>query len=494
MKKAYCAFCIYRRGQLCGECEEGYAAYYHSENFQCGKCDHGAIGLLIYVVAELIPLAFLFAAIMIFKFKMMTGPMQSLLLFAQTITLINRTPSFIQLPQAGSTFIRIHTFLLGFLSFEFFHLDELSFCLWSGATVLDNLVFSYVTTLFAILFLGMFIMIVNHNSIKIKCCHNIIMATEKTKFFKNAVVHGIATFLVLSYTHYTVASFQILSRLKVYGEGGVTIGTVVHLQGNVDYFSVNHLPYAIPAVLVFLFLTIPPPLLLISYPLLWKIKAKCRHNVDTDNDTTVWPIHKLLPLIDSFQGVFRDSYRLFAGLFFLWRLILSAIYALSSSLPEFFFLTEIALLFFFTIHALIRPYKRQLYNVIDIMMLANMATINLITWYISMEFNSINSLRAVIAIKIMLMYIPVVAVLLVMMYWLLRRCNVVPESFHLPRADEDVPTISHIMPLQKRKESCVDEDLFIRAAELNSSPLALTANMAGFELRSRENLTASAIT
>ena len=32
--------CIkHRRGQLCGECEEGYAVYlFHSENFLCGKC------------------------------------------------------------------------------------------------------------------------------------------------------------------------------------------------------------------------------------------------------------------------------------------------------------------------------------------------------------------------------------------------------------------------------------------------------------------------
>ena len=47
--------CIdHRRGQLCGECEDGYTVYNHSENFKCGKCLYGALGILIYFFAELI--------------------------------------------------------------------------------------------------------------------------------------------------------------------------------------------------------------------------------------------------------------------------------------------------------------------------------------------------------------------------------------------------------------------------------------------------------
>ena len=94
--------------------------YFHSENNKCGKCEYGAAGLLIYVVAELIPLVLLLLLIMVINLKLTSGPMQSLLLFAQTITLINRTPSFIQLPTASYTFITIHNFLFGVLSLDFF--------------------------------------------------------------------------------------------------------------------------------------------------------------------------------------------------------------------------------------------------------------------------------------------------------------------------------------------------------------------------------------
>ena len=210
-------------------------------------------------------------------------------------------------------------------------------------------------------------------------------------------------FLILSYAHYTVTSFQILSRLPLYGERGKKLHYVVHLQGNVDYFGKDHLPYAILAVLVFIFLSIPPPLLLISYPLLWKIKAKFRRNTSSDNDTTVWPIRKLLPLIDSFQGVFRDNRRMFAGLLFLWRVIVTAIFAFSSTLTEFHLLTEVALITFFAIHAVARPYKRRLYNMIGAVMFANLAIINAISWYEAIDPETGELLSG---IKILLMYLP----------------------------------------------------------------------------------------
>ena len=80
--------------------------------------NYGAVGLLIYIIAELIPLILLFTVIMVMKLKMTSGLMQSLLLFAQTITLINRVPSVLSLSQTSQIFVRIHTFLFGFLSLD----------------------------------------------------------------------------------------------------------------------------------------------------------------------------------------------------------------------------------------------------------------------------------------------------------------------------------------------------------------------------------------
>ena len=94
--------------------------------FMCDHCPYGTVGLLFYVISELVPLILLFAVIMIMKLKMTSGLMQSTLLFAQTIAFINHTPLFIITSKASQAFLRIHTFLIGFVSLDFFRLDELS--------------------------------------------------------------------------------------------------------------------------------------------------------------------------------------------------------------------------------------------------------------------------------------------------------------------------------------------------------------------------------
>ena len=493
----------HRKGPICGDCEEGYAVLFHSESFGCDECEYGAVGLVFYVLAELLPLVLVFAIIMIMKLKLTSGLMQSMLLFAQTISFINQTPSVIAISKTSTFFTRLHSFLLGFLSLRFFYVDVLSFCLWKGATVLQNLTFNYITSLATLLILGLYILLVNKVPLgtrgnKTVCFGRIIKFIEDKQLFKNSIVHGISTFLILSYTQYTVTSFQILSRLSLYGEGERTIRSVVRLQGSVEYFGVDHLPYAIPAVLVLVFLSLPPPLLLISYPLLWKIKAKLRRNVETDNDTTVWPIRKLLPLIDSFQGVFRDNCRMFAGLLFLWRVILTAIFAFSTNLTDFFLLTDIALLTFLIIHIVARPHKQRIYNIIDPLMLVNMAIINSLSWFVfaaSTETGASGALEAVDAIKLVLMYLPIALLAAYVSQVILRKSGLLRIKFKFSSSEESpVDNLDFPHRKNKQKDSCNDEDLFARAAETRPPALILSVhNREGFTLETTENPTATEV-
>ena len=497
----------HRRGELCGECEDGYSVYFHSEHFLCGDCPLGAAGLVFYLLSQLIPLLLLFAVIMAMKLKMTSGLMQSLLLFAHTVGFINITNSAAPPSKASHTLLRIHTFILGFLNLDFFRLDELSFCLWSGATVLDNLAFCYVSTLFAVLLLALFIFVVQKSSSfpvkcvkeKLKLGGKLTKCAGRINFFDHSTVHGISAVLILSYTQCTVVSFQIISHLPVYGEGEQQVRTVVRQQGNVENYGVDHLPYVLPALLVLIFLSLPPPLLLIAYPLLWNIRAKLRRNEDSSREeTTPWLIRKLLPLIDSFQGVFRDSCRMFAGLLFLWRFFLAVIFACSPSPTLFFFLTGIALLVIFTIHVIARPYKRRLFNLIDTVMLANMAIINLLSWHISIasveDLDSYVELE--IAVKLVLMYAPLLVVAVFAVIWLLRRCSVMPEELQCQTTEEDdpIPT-GHSLPgsltpsAKKLRDTRVDEDLFSRASKLNTSSYVMTGSEAGFELKESTEIT-----
>ena len=180
---------------------------------------------------------------------------------------------------------------------------------------------------------------------------------------------------------------------------------------------------------------------------------------------------------------------MFAGLLFLWRIVLATIFACSPSHTSFFFLTEVALVVIFTVHVLARPYKRRLYNVIDSAMLANMALINLLSWHISIASwgdEGLAYLEAEIAIKLLLMYAPLVVVGFFAVIWLLRKFKVLPEELRWQRTQEEQSLPTHLSSLAtKRGGTCTDEDLFSRSAEHNTSSYVLTSSEIGFELKER---------
>ena len=80
--------------------------------------------------------------------------------------------------------------------------------------------------------------------------------------------------------------------------------------------------YVTPAIICLLIIILPPPIILSSEPLLVRVSGvlNIRRNAIT------YTLHrlrmKLKPFLDSFQGCFKDNCRYFAGLFFLYRILL----------------------------------------------------------------------------------------------------------------------------------------------------------------------------
>ena len=61
------------------------------------------------------------------------------------------------------------------------------------------------------------------------------------------------------------------SSLDIYDEGPQKQGARVFYYGKLTYFHGDHLRYAIPAAFALVLMTIMPPILLLSYPLCYKI-------------------------------------------------------------------------------------------------------------------------------------------------------------------------------------------------------------------------------
>ena len=418
-----------RTGSLCGKCGDNLSVFFHSQRFNCHKCDY-KYGIFYYILSELVPVTLLFLCIISFNIHLTSGTWNSVILYAQIIDCfqVNSLQLF-EPPHGILELASIYQFIFGWFNFDFFKFDDyLSFCIWDGMTVLDVLAFKYVTTGFALSLLILLILCFRCECWD-KCetawkqCQSAIGTSQHRHSW---IIHGISAFLVLSYAQCTKVSFQILTNVHLRGKNHEAIKRVVFLSGDVEYFSLAHLPYAIPALLMLILTTIPPIVLLL-YPLKNSIGS---HNLDrvqqlcSSENIKCWSVismNKFKPLIDSFQGCFKDRYRYFAGLFFIYRFLMSLSFALSTNAVTLYVTLEVLLIAMLALHAWAQPYEQRFYNLLDTFMFANLAIVNALSIYNFYWVNyssEITNLTVSLAFQTILIYLPILY-LLVMCFFLI---------------------------------------------------------------------------
>ena len=406
-----------RTGLLCGQCQGNLTVYYHSQRYNCGECHYGYTGLLFYILSELIPVTFFFLVVLQFSINLTSGVANSFIFFAQVLDFFQvNSLGLFPLPPVVDTLTDIYHFIFGFLNLDFFNLDPFAFCLWEGATVLDVLVFKYVTTAYAMLLIVLLVVF-----------KRVFRCNQSQCFSKgDSTIHCISAFLIISYAQCAKVSFQILTRVELLGEGHVGCEQVVFLSGETEFFSLDHLPYALPAIFFLLTMCTIPPALLIAYPAMNRVLAICtkdnyrntrdegenegKENSDCDLCVTCCQVGRLKPLIDSFQGCYKDHFRFFAGLYFIYRLAISAAFAFANNAIQLYVCLEIVLATMLAVHAIAQPYEKRYYNIVDAIIFANLAVINGISLYDS--FSSLYShpydstLKPFSSIQVALIFLP----------------------------------------------------------------------------------------
>ena len=411
MEKYVCG--LTRAGTLCTKCEYNYSVYFHSKLFSCGENTYCNYGIPLYVASELLPLIVIFTFIITFDVNFTSGYFNGFILYIQMLdTLIITARGPTRLGQTARTLTSIYQLIYGPLNLDFFDsFESLSFCIWEGAEVMDVLAMKYVTILCALLLVVVAVLLWNTRLCaklsQLSCCHH--------RTIKNAVIHGLSAFFVMCYSQCAKVSFQILEPAILYGMDNQQLDVVAFLAGDQKYFQGRHLLYAIPATKFLLTLVALPPLLLLSYPLLFRVLSKC----NLSELKPVLLLSRLIPmqLLDSFQSCFKDDYRFFAGLYFLYRAL---ILATSTFLPNLFYMyviIEVELTVILALHAVVQPYKNSTHNKIDSMIFANLAIINglsLINYYISSQGSITNgeAVQASIYIQLILIYLPLLCIIM----------------------------------------------------------------------------------
>ena len=293
----------------------------------------------------------LFLVIVVFDIKLTSGTVNGFIYFAQTVNVIIMHIRYWKTPKTLNVLLQMHSFIVDIFNLSFFQIDSLSFCLWPNAQTLDMLMFRYVTTIYSLLLL-LLIVISAHK------CHG-----GRTRKFlrklrssqltaKSTLIHGIAGFLVLNYSKCISTSIKLLIPVYIYSKGHVKNNTAVLYNGELTYFRGKHLIYAIPSVVILATFGLVPPFLLISYPLCYKVQALLKLNESKFSHVlcTYIPLEKMKPLFDSFQSSFKDRYRFFSGLYFIFRLVALAIQGISDNLRVFYTAIQVQTILVFALH------------------------------------------------------------------------------------------------------------------------------------------------
>ena len=363
-----------RTGRLCGKCVQNHSVYFHSESYQCGEERLCHLGWFFYLISEVVPLVFIFIVITCLNISFTDGNVNCFVLYAQVLDFL---PIDVHGAIESNRFIEvIHSmlrFIHHFFNLNFFTVEQLSFCLWKGATVLDVMTMKATTV-------GLALVLVLLTLLLARCrCAPFRMLFTRLKTPQSVLIHGLSAFIVLCYSQCAQLVFHILTFACLYSTTLNCEAKALYSVGYMNYFEGAHIKYAVVAMLALIFLIIIPPLLLLLYPLVFKCLGLCKQS-ESKISAFLW---RLMPIqiLDAFQSSFKDRYRFFAGLYFLYRAIILAAYAYSGTVFGFYSAVQLLLVLVLTFHAIIQPYKNRKHNIIDVLLFTNLTVINAITLF-----------------------------------------------------------------------------------------------------------------
>ena len=177
-----------------------------------------------------------------------------------------------------------------------------------------------------------------------------------------SLIEAFATFILLSSVKIINTSFDILMPIQVYNVTGETVGLYIFYNGSMEYLGHDHLPYAVLAMFMFTIFNLVPLLLLCLYPC-----RCCQSFLNFLNLNS----QLLRTFMDAFQGCYKfEPYdcRYWAAFYLFLRIAVLAIFANTQG-GFFALVVGILLIPVIMMTVIIRPYRRTVYNVVEVVLL-----------------------------------------------------------------------------------------------------------------------------
>jgi len=353
----------HRSGAACGSCEEGYTLSFDSAKcISINQCTSGQT-VLVIMLSLIYWLGMIIAVFLVTYYHVEIGYFYAITYYYSILDVLLNQNLYVS--QGLFTAVSI---ISGVAKMTPQFLGQL--CLVKNMSAIDQQVIHYVHPLAVTIIIGMI-------------CLSARMSYRFSQFVSRGIIRVICFLLLLSYTSVATTSLLLLRSLAFDEVDNI----FTYLSPDIKYFHGRHLPYGITAILCVLMIVIGLPLLLLLEPFI-------NHKIN---------FTRFKPLLDQFQGCYKDKYRLFAAYYMICRLAIILIIIINSTNNN---TTQVLLLVTTTLLALIqiiiRPYKHRALNIFDgivlqIMILASVTSL----------FDSFGT-RALSAIIILLTILPII--------------------------------------------------------------------------------------
>ena len=381
----------YRTGILCGECIDGYCITINRRYYKCtSNTDTYKQPWAIWIATEYLPSTVLLVIILFYDINLHSESLGAIVMYFQVYSALNIYSSG-EINAPNDHLNNVIHFIYNIWNLEYIGTWLPPYCLAKGLNTMQALMISYISGFYP--FLLIFIYISFGIFKRFFCCNpcvNFCIRLRWRTSLNASIINGLSTFWTLAYTKLALVSCLILTIGYLEGQKGSSypVKQVVFLQGNLDYFDKDHLPYAIPALLILVFFVIFPSLALLCYPLTTRIMAKIKKYVDLDgnrfyvyiSNKMEWPFIRFKPLLDSFQGPYKQGCEFFAGLMYWYRLGIFFTYSFASG-SKTFYINSVISMTFVTLISLFQPFKETKNNIVMILVTVNITVINLISLY-----------------------------------------------------------------------------------------------------------------
>ena len=385
-----------RKGTVCSQCATGYGPSVISARYECAKCTHMWIGVLLYILIEFTPITLLYIVTLVFRISVTTPPMPCFILYAQMVSIELRSTLssgetgivLSRLLQNEEGHIRLDMKIIdtfyGLFSMQNvlrYLLDPL--CISHNMKFTNVLFFGYLTSFYPILLICMtliFIKLHDNNFRPVVLAwrpfHKCFTRLHRGWDTKSDIIDVFTAFFFLSCSKCLYISYILAIKAETHtmtGSGENTMQIVLAHDMTVPYLSKTRVVLATVSVGTSLVYYMVPSLLLTLYPFkcFKSIMSRCRIDLVA-----------VKIFVDKIQSHYRNGLdggkdkRSFSSLYLYMRF---GAFVIAAGIKDIhlnhnaLYTFGLVILCTALLMAVVRPYQNDIMNNLDTLLLSNLA-------------------------------------------------------------------------------------------------------------------------